>query len=289
MRPPLQAPLPGVARKNDEEMTQDAKQPRQHNQVKDHVRQRFSNVAANYRASRVHAFGADLDLMVAAVALDAKLRVLDAGCGAGHTSLAFAPRVEWVVACDFTAAMLAQAEAMARERGVSNITTQLADVEDLPFPPRSFDLVVTRYSAHHWLRPQRALAEFRRLLKDDGLFLISDIMAREDYAQDTFLQTIELLRDPSHVRDYRISEWQALLSEAGFRSEALIQFDLELHFETWTRRMATPRQNADMILSLFKGAPADIRRGFGLPDAAPSGNFSFTIPGAVIRATVQRD
>ena len=41
-------------------------------------------------------------------------------------------------------------------------------------------------------------------------------MAREDYAQDTFLQTIELLRDPSHVRDYRISEWRDMLAAAGF-------------------------------------------------------------------------
>ena len=268
-------------------MTQDAKRPRQINQVKDHVQQRFGDVAANYRASRVHASGVDLDLMVDAVALDASMQVLDAGCGAGHTSLAFAPRVARVVACDFTAAMLDQAEALARERGISNVTTQLADVEDLPFPARSFNLIVTRYSAHHWLRPQRALAEFRRLLKDDGVFLISDIMAREDYAQDTFLQTIELLRDPSHVRDYRISEWLTLLTAAGFSGEVLLQFDLALHFETWTRRMATPQKNADMILSLFKGAPADIRHGFGLPAAAPDGDFSFTIPGAVIRATAQ--
>ena len=105
-----------------------------------------------------------------------------------------------------------------------------------PFPARGFDLVVTRYSAHHWLRPQRALAEFRRLLKDDGVFVISDIMAREDYAQDTFLQTIELLRDPSHVRDYRISEWRSMLSAAGFSSELLLRFDLRLGFETWVKR-----------------------------------------------------
>ncbi len=270
-------------------MTREAGQPRQRRHVKDHVRERFGDVAANYRASRVHASGADLDLMVDAVALDAQAQVLDAGCGAGHTALAFAPRVGRVVACDFTAAMLKQVETLARERGVDNIATQLADVENLPFPARSFDRVVTRYSAHHWLRPQRALAEFRRLLKDDGVFLISDIMAREDYAQDTFLQTIELLRDPSHVRDYRISEWRAMLSSAGFGSELLLQFDLRLHFETWTRRMATPRQNADMILSLFSGAPTEIRQGFGLREDTSPADLSFTIPGAVIRAGAQQD
>ena len=201
-------------------MTQDANRPRQLSHVKDHVQQRFGDVAANYRKSRVHASGQDLDLMVDSAALDANAQVLDAGCGAGHTSLAFAPRVARVIACDFTAAMLSQVEALARERDIGNIETQLADVEDLPFPARSFDLVVTRYSAHHWLRPQRALTEFRRLLKDDGVLLISDIMARENFAQDTFLQTIELLRDPSHVRDYRISEWRSMLSAAGFQQRS---------------------------------------------------------------------
>lgn len=270
-------------------MTQDANQPSAGRKVKDHVQQRFGDVAANYRESRVHAAGRDLDLMVDSIALNAEAQVLDSGCGAGHTALAFAPRVARVVACDFTPAMLEQVKTLARERGIDNIVTQLADVEDLPFPARSFDLVVTRYSAHHWLRPQRALLEFRRVLREDGALLISDIMAREDYAQDTFLQTIELLRDPSHVRDYRVSEWRAMLSEADFQSEALLRFDLRLHFATWIRRMATPRQNADMILSLFSGAPTDIRSGFGLRDGVATDDLSFTIPGAVLRATVQRD
>ena len=216
--------------------------------VKLHVQKRFGDVAANYRTSKVHAAGPDLDRMIELAALGSDARALDAGCGAGHTAIALAAIARLVIACDFTPAMLRQVERLADERGAKNVRAQLADVESLPFPNRSFDLVATRYSAHHWLRPARALTEFRRLLKSDGVLLISDIMAREDFAQDTFLQTIELLRDPSHVRDYRISEWRAMLAEAGFASELVMSFDLRLHFETWTRRMATPRQNADMII-----------------------------------------
>ena len=256
--------------------------------VKDHVQRRFGDVAANYRRSKVHAAGPDLDCMIAAATLSAETRVLDAGCGAGHTAAAFARDAGQVIACDFTPAMLAQSKALARDRGLANISAQLADVENLPFPDDCFDLIVTRYSAHHWLHPERALAEFRRLLKTDGLLLISDIMAREDYAQDTFLQTIELLRDPSHVRDYRISEWGDMLEGAGFGCEVLMTFDLSLHFETWTRRMNTPAQNADMIKSLFDGASADIKRAFRLPARATGGDFEFVIPGAVIRATAAK-
>ena len=251
--------------------------------VRDKVQRQFSNVAANYRTSAVHAAGADLDLMVASAKLGPPSVVLDAGCGAGHTSLAFASAAGRVIACDFSAAMLEQVEELARERGLRNIETQLADVERLPFPANSYDLVVTRYSAHHWPRPERALAEFRRLLKPGGALLVSDIMAPEDYAQDTFLQAIELLRDPSHVRDYRLSEWRTLLAAADFDSDVLLKFDLSLHFATWTKRMATPMQNASLIKALFKGAPEDIKRAFGLPREIRDDDFEFTIPGAVIR------
>ncbi len=248
------------------------------------VQERFGDVAANYRHSAVHAAGPDLDQMLASASLGTEARVLDAGCGAGHTALAFAAVARSVIACDFTPAMLDQAALLARERGLANVALQLADVAHLPFRDRSFDLIATRYSAHHWLRPERALAEFRRLLKPDGALLVSDIMASEDYAQDTFLQTIELLRDPSHARDYRISEWLVMLAKAGFQPEVLLRFDLRLHFATWIRRMATPRQNADMIKSLFAGASAEIKRAFRLPAQLASDDFAFVIPGAVIRA-----
>ena len=262
---------------------------RQAQDVKDQVQQRFGHVAANYRTSKVHAAGPDLDRMIELSSLDRGARVLDAGCGAGHTAMAFATIADRVIACDFTPAMLRQVETLAAEHKTTNVSAQLADVENLPFPSRSFDLVVTRYSAHHWLHPERALAEFRRLLNPDGALLISDIMAREDYAQDTFLQTIELLRDPSHVRDYRISEWRALLAAAGFASEVIMTFDLTLHFDTWTRRMATPRQNADMIKSLFNDASDDIKRAFRAPARVTSDDFDFLIPGAVIRGTAARN
>ncbi len=255
--------------------------------IKQQVQQRFADVASNYRKSKVHAAGADLDRMVqVSTTLGQDSRVLDAGCGAGHTALAFAAHADLVIACDFTPPMLKQVGLLASERGVTNVRAQLADVERLPFADESFDLIVTRYSAHHWGQPERALAEFRRLLNADGALLISDIMAREDYAQDTFLQTIELLRDPSHVRDYRISEWRVMLTSAGFAPEVLMTFDLTLRFDAWTRRIGTPRQHADTIKAIFNEASDDIRRAFRLPASIISDDFDFVIPGAVIRATI---
>ena len=256
--------------------------------VKQQVQARFGSVAANYRKSAVHAAGIDLDLMVKHAPLEADSLVLDAGCGAGHTAMAFAPHAKLVFAGDFTPLMLEQVEALAEDRGINNVAPQVVDVEDLPFSAASLDIVATRYSAHHWQRPERALAECRRVLKEGGTFIISDIMAGEDYAQDTFLQGVELLRDPSHVRDYRVSEWLSMLAGVGFQTEVIHRFLLELHFESWIRRMETPRAHADIIKSIFAGAPADIKRAFQLPAQIDGDDFSFCIPGAVIKGVKTR-
>jgi len=251
--------------------------------VKSSVQRQFGDVAAKYASSEVHVAGADLDAMLAAVDLTGDERVLDAGCGAGHASLAFAPQVHEVVAYDLTESMLATVESLANQRGFTNIITRHGDVENLPFSDAEFDLVISRYSAHHWPAPERAVEGFYRVLKPDGAFILSDIVGPQNYAQDTLLQTIELLRDPSHVRDYRISEWQDFMTQAGFKFEVLFKFSIELDFASWIDRMNTPDENAAVIRQVFDDAPAEIQSLFGIEDRRyMENNFVFTIPSAVM-------
>ncbi|MBC7869458.1 MAG: methyltransferase domain-containing protein, partial [Chitinophagaceae bacterium] len=163
------------------------------------------------------------------------------------------------------------------ERGNTNVVTRQGDVEALPFEDSSFDLVVSRYSAHHWPQPTAALEEFYRVLKPGGRFLLSDIVAWDAPALDTFLQTIELVRDPSHVRDHTVKQWTAMLTEAHFTAEVLFTWELPLNFDAWVTRMATPPASIDMLKTLFDGAPAEIRVAM---DVQP--DYSFSIPGALL-------
>ena len=248
------------------------------------VQKQFGNVAANYATSAVHAGGNDLNTMLAAVNFTGDELVLDAGCGAGHTGLAFAPHVEHVVAYDLTPQMLAQVERLAAERGIQNLSIEQGNVESLPFEDDLFDIVVSRYSAHHWRNPQAALVEFLRVLKPGGMLILGDIVGFEDAMQDTFLQTIELLRDPSHVRDHTVTQWLDMIEMAEFQfSEVLLNFDLPLGFQSWLTRMATPERNAALIHALWEGAPEDVQHAFHLPNPLPD-DFDFVINGAVIRA-----
>src|SRR5207244_1145021 len=121
------------------------------------VRQQFGAVAANYVTSAVHARGRDLQALVEAAAPTGRERALDLGTAAGHAALALAPHVASVVGVDLIPVMLDHARALAAERGIHNATFRQADVEQLPFVDESFDLVISRFSAHHWPNPQRAL------------------------------------------------------------------------------------------------------------------------------------
>jgi ubiquinone/menaquinone biosynthesis C-methylase UbiE len=251
--------------------------------VQEFVQKQFGSVAENYRSSSVHASGADLTRMVGAANLKGSERVLDAGCGAGHTALAFAPQAAQVIAYDLTPTMLEQVKQLAEERGVSNVVTREGDVEHPPFEDGEFDLVVSRYSAHHWGNPAAALREFHRVLKPNGRFILSDIVASDIPVVDTYLQTIEVLRDPSHVRDHSIAQWMAMLTASGFDAEVIFTWRLPLDFNAWVIRMATPESQVAMLKTMFNIAPREVRTAF---DVQP--DYTFTLNGALILASVKQ-
>jgi SAM-dependent methyltransferase len=250
--------------------------------IKGAVQDKFSPAAANYSTSPIHAKGEDLQWMVEAAALQGHERVLDVGCGAGHAALTFAPHVKQVTASDFTAPMLEQVSRLAAERGFTNVETRHADAEKLPFDSASFDVVISRLSAHHWPHPLAAVKEASRVLKPGGQFILSDCVAAEQPAHDTFLQTFELLRDQSHVRDYGADQWVAMFKEAGFEVKIVRTWEIFVEFTSWLARLATPDLNAAMIRKLFDEAPHEIRAKFKIqPD------YSFVLDCALIQGKLR--
>ncbi|MBB4197515.1 SAM-dependent methyltransferase [Rhodoblastus sphagnicola] len=234
------------------------------------VVEQFGPRAGAYVASAVHASGADLALVAERAAQIRPARALDLGCGGGHVAYALAPHVGNVVAVDLSAAMLAAAREEAARRGLANVETVEAAAERLPFEDQTFDFLVSRFSAHHWRDLGAGLREARRVLRAGAPAFFIDIVSPGVAALDTHLQAFELLRDPSHVRDYSQAEWFDALARAGFAPRACRTWRLRMAFTEWTGRMATPALFAQAILLLQEKADAATRAAFGV---AQDGGF----------------
>ncbi|HET8729779.1 MAG TPA: class I SAM-dependent methyltransferase [Moraxellaceae bacterium] len=226
------------------------------------VERQFGSQASAYLTSTVHSQGAEFDRLRALVAEQPRARVLDLGCGAGHVAFQVAPLVAEVVAYDLSADMLSVVKATAGERGLSNVAVQQGVVEQLPFEDGSFDVVFSRYSAHHWSDLGLGLREARRVLKPGGVFAFIDVASPGQPLLDTYLQTVEVLRDTSHVRDYSVGEWLARVSEAGLRVEGHVLQRLRLEFGSWVERMRTPDVYRSAIRELQGAMSVDVRHYF---------------------------
>ncbi|MCB8876556.1 class I SAM-dependent methyltransferase [Acidisoma silvae] len=229
------------------------------------VENQFGPRAAEYLTSAVHAQGEDLAHFSAMLVEDgAGSRVLDMGCGGGHMSFAAAPFVREVVAYDLSPEMLSVVAHAAGERGLDNLLTEQGEAEALPFEDGSFDWVVSRFSAHHWTGWRAGLQEAHRVMRPGGRGVFIDVVSPGAPALDTYLQSVEVLRDTSHVRDYSAGEWEATLADSGFMVQATRRHRLRMDFTTWIARMRTPEVMANAIRALQGAMAEPVRRHFAI-------------------------
>jgi ubiquinone/menaquinone biosynthesis C-methylase UbiE len=243
----------------------------------------FGARAAAYLGSAVHAQGADLQALADLVHEKAQARVLDLGCGAGHVSFHVAPHVNEVVAYDLSPEMLDVVARTATKRGLANITVRQGVAEALPFADTSFDYVFSRFSAHHWRDLDAGLREVARVVRRGGGIVIIDSISPGVPLLDTYLQTVELLRDPSHVRSYSCAEWTAALARAGLLPMATSHFRLRMDFSVWTERMQTPKVQCDAIRALQRVMSETVTRHFDI-----DGKGSFDLDIGFFHATPMR-
>ena len=251
------------------------------NSLNDLVARQFGRQAAAYVGSPVHSSGPDLDWIAQRAAEARPETALDLGAGGGHVSYVLAPHAGRVVACDLSSQMLAAVRETAAARGLANIETRTCDIRALPLPDASADFAASRFSAHHWGDLLAGLKECRRVLKAGASAVFADAVSPGNPLLDTHLQAIEVLRDPSHVRDYAIEEWVAALQAAGFAIQQLQRFRLRIDFAPWIERMQTPPEQAAAIRALQRQAPAPVVRHF---EIAEDGTYSLDVAGFAVQS-----
>jgi ubiquinone/menaquinone biosynthesis C-methylase UbiE len=235
---------------------------------KQKVQQQFGANAAAYATSSVHAKGDSLARLVALTQPQPGWHVLDVATAAGHTAFAFAPHVAYVTATDLTPQMLTVAADLATQKGITNVTLEQADAEDLPYEAKMFDLVTCRIAPHHFPDIQQFVHEAARMLKPGGLLAVVDNIVpgthlRGKKAQlineaGAYVNAFEKLRDPSHGRCWSVDEWEHGFRKAGFTIQHQELLTKEMEFGPWTARMQVSPEDAIRLRAMLVQAPTAV-------------------------------
>ncbi len=137
-------------------------------------------------------------------------KVLDVGCGAGGNLKALHDQ-GWE---PYGIEISEVAAAHARELVTGNIHT--GTLESAPFPPQSFDLVLMSHSLEHLPSPVDALRRVHRLLKDDGLLVVS-VPNVNSLEFKLFGRWWFQLDPPRHFYHFDKRSLSGFFTQAGFR------------------------------------------------------------------------
>jgi ubiquinone/menaquinone biosynthesis C-methylase UbiE len=203
--------------------------------TKNTIREQFGAQASAYVSSEIHAKGASLVRLVELLQPQPEWQVLDVATGAGHTAFALAPYVTHVTATDITPQMLDQTRRLASERGLSNVTTETADAEELPYNDGCFDLVTCRIAPHHFADIPLFLKESVRVLRPRGLLAVIDNIIPPN-STGAYVNAFEKLRDPSHDRCLSSYEWIAAFQDTGLKMQHQETLRKTVNFSFWAKR-----------------------------------------------------
>lgn len=140
--------------------------------------------------------------------------VLECACGTGLLSEGIARRCKSLIATDFSAKMLRQAERKCRK--YRNITWEQADILQLRFPDECFDVVVAANVIHLLEDPYKALQELDRVCKKGGRMIIPTYMNGTDRGTTNGVSSAIGKAGADFKREFTLKSYQQFLTAAGY-------------------------------------------------------------------------
>ncbi|MCE0484675.1 MAG: methyltransferase domain-containing protein [Methylacidiphilales bacterium] len=225
--------------------------------------EQFSERADQYGKSHILADVADVEKAVNELKIRPGTVALDVATGNGHTAIYLAEKGCQVVASDISTAMLQQAAALAAEKGVQ-VDFREHSAEKLPYNDNTFGLITCRVAAHHFSSPETFIRETARVLKTYGSLVLIDSTVPDDHVEaNKWMNTLERLRDPSHVGFVAPGQWRQWCILSGLTVtrvavESFKQPDINWYFNVAN----TPPENRKKVLEMVAKAPASVRELF---------------------------
>jgi len=162
-------------------------------------------------------------------------RLLDVGSGDGGVARLLRQRVSEVVAIDV--------EPADEWQDGDGVSFAVANAEQLPFDDDEFDLIHSKDSLHHMENPERAIAEYRRVLKPGGTALIVEA---NRYNPIFFVHMTKILGHEHFQRERFHS-----LVRSGFQDVRFGSF--EARFVPQAERLLGAQERVENILERLPG------------------------------------
>lgn len=175
------------------------------------------------------------------------LRILDVGTGTALIPIELCRRQRQchVTAVDLAAEMLKLAEINISQAGLlSQIRAEQIDAKQMPYPHGSFDAVISNSIVHHIPDPSSVLSEMIRVVRDEGLLFIRDLLRPNSLAEvDDLVMTYaggenahsqQLFRDSLHAA-LSLEQVRQLAEVCGIASAAVTQTSDRHWTLAWSR------------------------------------------------------
>jgi len=141
--------------------------------------------------------------------------VLELATGPGMIARHIAPLANHVVATDFASKMI---ETARKAKNPENVRFEVADATSLRFMDKSFDVVVIANALHIIPNPEKALAEIRRVLKDDGVLIAPNFIFKAGGKRNLW-QRILCLVGVRFAHEWTEDEYKSFLKANGWTIE----------------------------------------------------------------------
>lgn len=200
--------------------------------------------------------------------------VLDVACGPGLVACEFANIADSVTGIDITEKMIEQARNHQQEKQLENMTWNTGDVLPLPYADNEFSIVLTRYSFHHFLEPQKVLSEMYRVCKPGGSIMVVDVALSPKNVKA--YNQMEKLRDPSHTKALTHQEFEQLFHEIKLHNNRQATYALEVELEQQLKA-SFPNSGDDVKIRTIIKQDIGINK-IGVNACRRDGKIYFTYP-----------
>lgn len=168
--------------------------------------------------------------------------VMDLGCGTGILTVAMAPYVKTLIAVDVTEKMIRETMDRCKSKQLENVRYITSNSEKIPVATGSVDKIVIRLGFHHFYNIPHVMRELLRILKQDGLLVIADIITSSDPSIGKLHNAIEKLRDPSHVQLYSEDDFIDLASRYNLKVMEQYNYHVERTYSEWLDITQSPER-----------------------------------------------